>query len=143
MANSNFPSWSGLIWKARKTSSGSFADMKSPKKYSIGYEDLDRDSYRSVTTGALKRTVVGRKWFKISFEYPVLTEAEVAEIMGYINSATLYIKAKDPAFSGLHGADGFVTMEGYVSKCDVEKLDGGLGYSMKFNFIQSKKGSWQ
>ena len=139
MANPNYPSWSGLVWQARKTSSGSYTDMKSPSRYAIGYEDLDRDSYRSVTTGALKRTVVGRKWIKISFEYTLLSPAEVHELMSFINSATLWVKAKDPAF----GTTDYTTIQGYVSKVECENLGAGLGYALKFNFIQSKKGSWQ
>jgi len=139
MANQQFPEWSGLIWQAKTSSSGSYVEMKSPAKYGISYEDLDKDSYRSVTTGALKRTVVGRKWVKIAFEFPVLTPAEVYEIMHIINSPTLFIKAKDPAF----GVADFIEFEAYVSKCDSEKLEKQLGYSLKFNVVQSKKGAWQ
>ena len=45
-----------LIWYANNEL------MPSPTSYKISWEDLDNDSYRSVTNGNLIRNVIKRRW---------------------------------------------------------------------------------
>lgn len=130
---------SGLIWKTKITGETAYVDMKSPSSYKIDWEDLDKDSYRSVTNGNLIRRVIAKKWYKIGFTFKMLSESDVSKIMARINNANLMVKATSPVF----GTGGWVELSGYVSKVSVEKLEAGLGYSMSFNFVQARRGSWQ
>ena len=124
-----------MIWQARIGSSGSYTDMPTPSSYKIDWEDLDKNSYRSTINGNLIRHPLSKHWFKIAFNYSFITPANLKTVVEKVNQNNLYIKAKTPAF----GTDGWVEMQGYVSKFSAELLEGQVGYSLSFNFIQSKK----
>ena len=127
-----------LIWYTSSNNS-TWTLMKSPSTYKISWEDLDNDSYRSVTNGNLIRNVIKRRWAKISFSWDVLTDAQVSTICSAVNTGTVYFKMKSPAF----GTAGFITFKGYVSKMETELLKGMVGYSLSFNVIQSEGATWQ
>lgn len=114
--------------------------MKSPSTYDIDWEDLDNNSYRSVTNGNLNRDVINRKWVKLALSFKLLTDDEVKTIMNAVNQAELYVKCLSPAFG-----DGTVSFKAYVSKASssyVQIRDGHM-WSLSFNIVQSEVGSWQ
>lgn len=132
-----------MLWQAKANSTDNYTTMKTPSTYKIDWEDLDSNSYRSITTGNLNRKIVSKKWFKGSFAFNYLTQAEVEEIVKMINNYPLYIKVKSPLF----GIDGILECEAYVSKISVNmqqnKETGATWNSLSFNIVQSKKVSGQ
>ena len=113
--------------------------MPSPSTYKISWEDLDNDSYRSVTNGNLIRNVIKRRWAKVSLSWNVLSADKVNTILNAVNGANKTFKMRSPAF----GTNDFITFVGYVSKMDTELLGGMIGYSLNFNIVQSEGASWQ
>lgn len=132
-----------MLWQAKAKADDNYTTMKTPSAYKIDWEDLDSNSYRSITTGNLNRKIVSKKWFKGSFTFNYLTEAEVEEIVKMINNYPLYIKAKSPLF----GIEGILECQAYVSKVSVsmqQNLETGATWSsLSFNIVQSKKVSGQ
>lgn len=124
-----------LIWKAKVGSTGTYANMKSPSSYKIDWEDLDKNSYRSTINGNLFRHPLSKHWYKIAFSWNYLTASEVKTIVEKVNSNNLYITCKSPAF----GTDGEIELQGYVSKISTEMIEGQLGYSLSFNFVESRR----
>lgn len=133
-----------MLWEAKASASAEYTTMKTPSSYKIDGEDLDKNSYRSVTTGNLLRPVIlGKKWQKIQFGFNYLTEAEAESVLSMINNYPLYIRLKSPIF----GTSGIVEMEGYVSKFSIEmqrnNQTGAEWGNLSFNFVQGKKVSSQ
>lgn len=135
-----------MLWQAKVN--GSYINMITPSEYKIEWEDLDNNSYRSITTGNLIRNRISSKWFKGSFTFNYITEAQLENILPIINQYPLYVKIKSPLF----GSTGWIEMETYVSKVSVEMLknDPTSGSNtdnqwvkLSFNIIQSKKVSGQ
>lgn len=127
-----------MLWQAKTSASGTYTDMKTPSSYKIDWEDLDSNSYRSVTTGNLNRSIVSKKWFKGQFSFNYLTETEVESILSMVNNYPLYVKIKSPLF----GTSGVAEFEAYVSKVSVEMQQNGTNStwsSLSFNIVQSKK----
>lgn len=133
-----------MLWEAKASASGTYTTMKTPSSYKIDGEDLDKNSYRSITTGNLLRPVIlGKKWQKIQFGFNYLTEAEAETILSMINNYPLYVRLKSPMF----GTNGIVELEGYVSKFSIDmernKTTGATWGDLSFNFVQGKKVSSQ
>lgn len=132
-----------MLWQAKAKSTDNYITMKTPSSYKIDWEDLDSNSYRSITTGNLNRKIVSKKWFKGSFTFSYLTEAEVEEIVKMINNYPLFIRVKSPLF----GANGILECQAYVSKVSVNmqqnKENGATWSELSFNVVQSKKVSGQ
>lgn len=132
-----------ILWQAKASASGSYTTMKTPSSYSIDWEDLDSNSYRSISNGNLNRKIIGKKWFKGSFSFNYLTEEESKAILSMINNYPLYIKIKSPLF----GASGYLECEAYVSKASIKMLqnqeNGAKWQSLSFNIVQSKRVSGQ
>lgn len=138
-----------MLWQAKtSTSSGSYVDMLTPSTYKIEWEDLDSNSYRSITTGNLVRNRISSKWFRGNFTYNYITQADLEAILPIINQNPLYVKIKSPLF----GTSGWLEIECYVSKISVEMIKNDPTYSyntnnqwvkLSFNIIQSKKVSGQ
>lgn len=126
-----------LLWYTKNTKNGEYIQRKTPSSYKIDWEDLDANSYRSKATGNLFDTVVSKKWSKLSFSYKCLTEDDVNEIIGIINVNPIYVKAKNPLFSG-----GYIEAEFRCSKASSEMLETG-DYRLSFNLVQKKKVSGQ
>lgn len=123
-----------LLWKAKV--SGTYTTMLTPSSYKIDYEDLDKDSYRSITSGNLIDTVISKSWSKISFQYNCLSEGEVNALLGVLNQNPIYVKAKNPFFSAE------TELQTRCSKKSVEMLETG-DYTLSFNLVQKKKVSGQ
>ncbi len=120
-----------LLWYTK--SNGNYVQRKTPSSYKIDWEDLDANSYRSKATGNLIDSVISKKWSKLEFSYNCLTENEVHELMNIINQNPIYVKAKNPLFSG-----GFIEAQFRCSKASAEMLETG-DYSLSFNLVQKKK----
>ena len=112
--------------------------MPSPTSYKISWEDLDNDSYRSVTNGNLIRNVIKRRWAKVSLNWNVLSSTKVNQILTAVNQENVIFKCISPAFS-----NGSIEFKGYVSKMETELLEGMVGYSLSFNIVQMEGASWQ
>lgn len=132
-----------LLWQAKADSSDEYTTMKTPSSYKISWEDLDSNSYRSITTGNLNRYIVSKKWLKASFTFNYLTEEEAEEILAMINHYPLYIKLKSPLFSN----GGLFECQAYVSQASINmqqnKENGAAWNDLTFNIVQSKKVSGQ
>ena len=132
-----------MLWEAKAQASDNYTTMKTPSAFKIDWEDLDSNSYRSITTGNLNRKIVSKKWFKGSFTFNYLTEAEAEEIVKMVNNYPLYIKVKSPLF----GVDGVLECQAYVSKISISmqqnKDTGATWRDLSFNIVQSKKVSGQ
>lgn len=129
-----------MLWEAKASSEGTYTTMKTPSSYKIDGEDLDQNSYRSITTGNITRPVIlGKKWHKVSFGFNYLTEEEAETVLSMINNYPLYIKLKSPMF----GTSGILELQGYVSKFSVDmernKDTGATWSNLSFNFVQGKK----
>jgi len=124
-----------LLWQVKI--SGKYTDMKTPSTYKIDWEDLDNNSYRSITSGNLIDTVVSKSWTKLQFNYNYLTESELQTILPILANNPLYVKAKNPIF----GTE-YVEMEMRCSKKSAEMLETG-DYTLSFNLVQKKKVSGQ
>ena len=127
-----------MLWQAKTTAGGSYTTMKTPSSYKIDYEDLDSNSYRSITNGDLIRKRLTSKWFKGSFSFNYITQEEAEQILSIINASPLYVRVKSPMF----GTAGVAEFEAYVSKCSIEMLknndNGAEWVNLSFNIIQSK-----
>ena len=132
-----------MLWEAKSSSSGSYTRMKTPSSYKISWEDLDKNSYRSVTTGNLIRSIISKKWFKGSFSFNYLTEAEAEAILSMINHYPLYIKVKSPLF----GTNGVMECQAYVSQVSISMQQnaatGATWSDLSFNIVQSRTISGQ
>ena len=124
-----------LIWEARIGSSGTYQAMKSPSSYKIDWEDLDKNSYRSTINGNLFRHPLSKHWYKIAFSWNYLTASEVKTIVEKVNQDNLYIRCQRPAF----GTNNQVVLQGYVSRISTEMLEGQIGYTLSFNFVESRR----
>lgn len=128
-----------MLWSAKKSSGGSYTQMKTPSEYTINWEDLDKNSYRAISTGNLIRTPVSKKWFSGNFTFNYLTEQEAEQILDMINTYPLYVKVKSPLF----GLAGEIEFKAYVSKASISMLrnntDNPTWTNLQFNIIQSEK----
>ena len=71
MANNYFDFYDGSSW----------LDLPAPSSLKISFEDIDKDSYRSVITGNLIRKPISYKWRKVSVSYNFLNNSEATAIM--------------------------------------------------------------
>lgn len=134
---------SKILWQAKANLNDEYITMKTPSSYKISWEDLDSNSYRSITTGNLNRYIVSKKWLKASFTFNYLTEEEAETILAMINHYPLYIKLKSPLF----GNNGLFECQAYVSQASISmqrnKDTGATWSDLTFNIVQSKKVSGQ
>ena len=135
-----------MLWQAKVN--GSYVDMLTPSTYKIDWEDLDSNSYRSITTGNLIRSRLSSKWFKGNFSFNYLTEAQLENILPIINQYPLEVRIKSPLF----GTSGWLEIKAYVSKVSVEMVRNDPTYNstnnnqwvkLSFNIIQTEKVSGQ
>ncbi len=126
-------SLSTMLWQVNGV------DMKTPSTYKIDAEDLDLDSYRSVTNGNLIRNIIGKKWYKIGMSWNLLNYNQVQTIINEVNQNNPTFRFKNPAF----GTNDWVEFVGYVSKFSCELLQGQVGWTLSFNVVQSERSSFQ
>lgn len=134
-----------IIYAAQANSFSDTDKLPPPSTYSIDWEDLDLDSYRSVVNGNLNRNVLHRRWAKISLSWRYLTDEQISSLLSKVNTSTLWVKAISPAF----GTSGYITFKAYVSKMHIEAIEGitydnsVTGYNVSFNIVQEKYAPWQ
>lgn len=129
-----------MLWEAKASASGSYTTMKTPSSYDIEGDDIDKNSYRSITTGDLNRPVIlWKKGLKFSFGFNYTTEEEIEPILTMINNYPLYVKLKSPMW----GTNGIVELQGYVSRFKTKMIrnreTGAEWGELTFNFVQGKK----
>lgn len=134
-----------MLWQV-KNNEGAYVTMKTPSSYKIDWEDIDSNSYRSVSNGNLVRSRLSSKWFKGGFNFNYLTESELEEMLTLINQNPLYVKVKSPMF----GTNGVIEIEAYVAKVSVDMMRNDTTnnneqqwVNLSFNIIQSKVVSGQ
>ena len=133
-----------MLWETKATASGTYTTMKTPSGYTIEGNDLDSNSYRSVSTGNLNRTILGKKWLTVKMTFNYLTEAELETIATAINYYPMYVKLKSPLF----GTSGIWEGEMYCSKYSVDMQQNQNNNkqtwsNLSFTLVQSKKVSGQ
>lgn len=121
------------FWQAKV--SGSYTDMKTPSSYRVDWEDLDKDSYRSINTGNLIDTVVSKSWTKASFDYNLLTMAELNTLLAVLDDNPIEVKIPNANFA----SSGTTAMSMRCSRKSVEMLEGQKGYKLSFNLVQKTK----
>jgi len=107
-----------------------WVDLPIASSYSISYEDLDDDSFRSKLTGNLVRRRISPRWIKISLTYNLVTDAQLNSIAQQINTnQKFYVRAKAPAFGNMNSSGSttgtdktWVTFRAYVSQYQAEML---------------------
>lgn len=131
-----------MLWAVKNSLEAEYENMKTPSDLKIDWEDLDSNSYRSITTGNLNRKIVSTKWLKASLKFNYLTETEVENIMQKVNTYPLYLKIKSPLF----GTAGVFECQAYVSKASIsmqQNKENPTWHDLSFNIVQSKKVSGQ
>ncbi len=126
-----------LLWYTKSSLEGSYSQRPTPSTYKIDLEDLDANTYRSITTGNLIDTVISKNWTKISMTYKCISATDLYNILGVISANPIYVKAMNPLFSG-----GYIEAEFRCSKKSFEMLETG-DYTLSFNLVQKKKVSGQ
>lgn len=124
------------FWQAKV--SGTYTDMKTPSRYTIDWEDLDKDSYRSINTGNLIDTVVSKSWTKAGFDYNRLTMAELNTLLAVLDDNPISVKIPNGNFA----SSGTTEMDMRCSKKSVEMLE-DHSYTLSFNLVQKTKISGQ
>lgn len=129
--------------------SGTEYQLPDPSSYSIDWEDLDLDSYRSVINGDLNRNVLNRRWAKIGLSWRFLPGSDVQQVLSRVNTSSLWVKVKSPAF----GSSNYIIFKAYVSKMHVEAIEGITfrpgndhenGFNVSFNIVQERNNpAWQ
>ena len=113
-----------------------FTNLTTPAAISGDAEDIDLDSYRSVVSGNMIRTIIGYKWQKIGISYNYLSEDDAAALMNTFREANnVYIKVKSPVLS----SSGTTILKGYVSQLHFDWVQTGAGeggWSISFNFVE-------
>lgn len=122
-----------VIWEVKETPTSPYVRMPSPSGFKTDWEDLDKDSYRSINSGNLIDTVVSQSWTKLYFEYNNRTDEELKQILPVLKRNPMYVRAKNNIF----GTD-FVEMEMRCSKKSSEMLENGDN-TLNFNLVQKKK----
>ncbi len=133
-----------LLWATKPSASGTYTTMKTPSGYKLHGEDLDTNSYRSVVTGNINRTILGKKWVSVTLTFNYLTEAELETICAELNNDPMYVKLKSPVF----GTAGIWEGEMYCNKYDVEMQQNKdnnkqTWHNLTFVLVQGKKVSGQ
>lgn len=135
-----------MLWQAMVN--GSYVDMITPSTYKIEWEDMDSNTYRSITTGNLIRNRLSSKWFKGNFSFNYITQEQLEYILPIINQYPLRVRIKSPIF----GNNGWLEIKTYVSKVSVEMVKNDPVYNsnannqwvkLSFNIIQIEKVSGQ
>lgn len=128
-----------LIWQISTDNGTTWTNMPTPSTHEIDWEDLDNDSYRSVATGNLNRSIIARRWAKVGLSWKLLQESDVESICSSVNQDNVKFKFLSPAF----GTNNYIEFYGYVSKMNAKELEGMIGWTLSFNVIQSKVAQWQ
>jgi hypothetical protein len=126
------------LWEIKDTPEGEYDRMPTPSKFKSDWEDLDKNSYRSINSGNLIDTVVSQSWLKCYFEYNCLSREERRFILERLKKNPIYVRIEDDAIS----LDDKVELKMRCSRKSSEMLETG-DYTLSFNLVQKIKVSGQ
>lgn len=122
-------------WYIKPSASGTYVAMPQPTEYEIEIEDLDANSYRSITTGNLIDSVVSKNWSKCKFKFENLTKDEAYNLISKCSVNPIYAKIENPIWSS-----GFLEAQFRCSKKSISKmLTHGKRYEVSLNLVQKNK----
>lgn len=129
-----------VLWEAKSTENGSYTTMKTPSKFNLSGEDLDKKAYRSIETGSLIRNnILGKKWKSAKLTYKYLTEAEAEAITAVLDYYPMYVRFKSPH----QQTSGFWEGQCYCNKWEIEmerNHDNGSEWAnLQFTLVQGKR----
>ena len=79
-----------------------WSNLPIASSYTLEYNDLDDDSFRSKLSGNLVRRRISRTWVKIGLHYNFVTDAQLNTIARRVNTnQKFYVRAKSPAFGNM------------------------------------------
>lgn len=132
-----------VLFQISQNGTSNWEDIPIPSEYSVSWEDLDDDSFRSRLTGNLVRRRISRSWVKLSMNYYFVTDSQLNFIARRINTNQLfYIRCKAPAFGNMGTDNDWVQFRAYCSNYSADMLPLQSGWSLSFNIIQSHKGTF-
>ena len=124
-----------VLWYIKPSATGTYAEMPQPTDYEIEVEDLDANSYRSISTGNLIDSVVSKNWSKCKFKFDNLTQAQANDIITKCSANPIYAKIENPIWSS-----GFIEAQFRCSKKSITRtLANGKRYSLSLNLVQKNK----
>lgn len=124
-----------IKWYIKSTQNGTYTKMEQPTDYEIEIEDLDDETYRSVSTGNLISNIVSKNWSKCKFVFSGLTEIAIINMNNKISKNPIYAKIEHPIWDG-----GFLETEFRCSKKAIKRLPTrNKLYEFTFNLVQTKK----
>ena len=122
-------------WWTKPSSSGTYVVMPQPTEFEIEVEDLDANSYRSITTGNLIDSVVSKNWSKCKFKFENLTLEKAYDLITRCSVNPIYAKIENPVWNG-----GYLEAEFRCSKKSITKmLTNGKRYTISLNLVQKNK----
>ena len=131
-----------VLWQVYKNDT--WVTMKTPSNFDLDGDDLDKNSYRSFSSGDINRYILGKKWQSAKFEYYHLTEEEAEEICEVLDLYPMQTRFKSPTPVATNGM-----WEGkcYCNKWHVSmrqnKQTGATWKNLTFTLVQAKKVSGQ
>lgn len=122
-------------WYIKPTPSGAYVKQLQPTEFELELEDLDSNSYRSVTTGDLIDNPIGMNWSKCKFTFENLSKNEAYNLIQSVSKKDIYAKVENPIYS-----TGYVEARFRCSKKSIKKMKSrGDNYIVSFNLVQKNK----
>ena len=122
-------------WYIKPSANGTYVEMLQPTDFDIEVEDLDANSYRSITTGNLIDTVVSKNWSKCKFKFDNLSLEQANNLISKCSVNPIYAKIENPIYSS-----GFLEAQFRCSKKSISKVKGpNQRYSISLNLVQKNK----
>ncbi len=122
-------------WYTKPSATGTYVEMPQPTDFEIEVEDLDANSYRSITTGNLIDSVVSKNWSKCKFKFENLTQAQATDLISKCSVNPIYAKIENPIWSS-----GFLEAQFRCSKKTITKMmTRDKRYSVSLNLVQKNK----
>lgn len=122
-------------WYIKPSASGTYVEMLQPSDFEIEVEDLDANSYRSITTGNLIDTVVSKNWSKCKFKFDNLSLEQANNLISKCSVNPIYAKIENPIYSS-----GFLEAQFRCSKKSITKVKtANQRYSISLNLVQKNK----
>ena len=122
-------------WYIKPSASGTYVEMPQPTEFDIEVEDLDANSYRSITTGNLIDSVVSKNWSKCKFKFENLDREKATDLIVKCSNNPIYAKIENPVWSS-----GYLEAEFRCSKKSITKMKVyGNKYIVSLNLVQKNK----
>lgn len=110
-------------------------EMIQPTEYEIEIEDLDNQSYRSITTGNLIDNVISKNWSKCKFKFEAISKEKAFNLIQKCSKNPINAKIENPIY-----ASGFVEAKFRCSKKSIKKVQSKNAlYDVTLNLVQKNK----